>query len=112
MNRRTLRIVLYGIAGVLVAGASLAVRVSAERKLNAQVQEIAQQNAAAQFAWDNRDLPVEAMVRNGTTWTDLLQEMEFDSKTVFGVTQAARPVFNLRSLRPGNKLTAVRSRAG
>lgn len=112
MNRRTLRIVLYAIVGVLVAGASLAARVSAERKLTTEVREIAQHNAAAQYAWENRDLPVEAMVRTGTTWSDLLQDMEFDPKTVYSVTEAARPVFNLRSLRPGNKLTAVRSRAG
>jgi murein DD-endopeptidase MepM/ murein hydrolase activator NlpD len=52
------------------------------------------------------------MVRTGTTWSDLLQEMEFDSKTISSVTDAAHRVFNLRSLRPGNKLTAVRSRSG
>ena len=112
MNRRTLRISLYTVIGVLAVGASFAARVSSERKMNDEFHQIAQQNAAAQYAWENRDLPVEAMVRTGTTWSDLLQEMEFDPKTINSVTDAARRVFNLRSLRPGNKLTAVRSRAG
>ena len=112
MNRRTLRISLYALVGVLAVGASFAARVSSERKMNEEIHQIAQQNAIAQYAWDNRDLPVEAMVRTGTTWSDLLQEMEFDSKTISSVTDAAHRVFNLRSLRPGNKLTAVRSRSG
>ena len=112
MNRRTLRISLYAVIGVLAVGASFAARVSSERKMNDEFHQIAQQNAVAQYAWENRDLPVEAMVRTGTTWSDLLQEMEFDPKTINSVTDAARRVFNLRSLRPGNKLTAVRSRAG
>lgn len=112
MNFRVVRIVAYVFAGLAVAGASLAARVSAERKLDAETRSIRDANAAAQFAWDNRDLPVEAMVRSGTTWSDLLQDMEFDPQTVYKVTEAARGVFNLRGLRPGNKLTAVRSPAG
>ena len=112
MSSRTIRIVLYIVAGVVLAGASMAKRAAAERMLSNETRRVAQQNDALQLAWENRDQPVEAVVRNRTTWSELLQEMEFDPQTVYSVTEAARPVFNLRSLRPGNKLTAVRSRAG
>jgi murein DD-endopeptidase MepM/ murein hydrolase activator NlpD len=112
VSSRTIRIFLYVVAGIVVAGASIAKRASAERMLQSETRVVAEQNDALQLAWENRDLPVDAVVRNGTTWSELLQEMEFDPQTVYRVTEAARPVFNLRSLRPGNKLTAVRSSAG
>ena len=112
MSSRNTRILLYVLLGAGAAGAAFAKRTAAERQLAAETRVIAQQNDAAQLAWENRDQPVEALVRNGTTWSELLQEMEFDPQTVYSVTEAARPVFNLRALRPGNKLTAVRSRAG
>jgi murein DD-endopeptidase MepM/ murein hydrolase activator NlpD len=73
---------------------------------------VARQNEAARLAFENRDEQLESIVRNGATFSELLLDMDFDSQTVFDVTQAARSVFNLRSLRPGNKLTVVRSHAG
>ena len=112
MSSRATRIFLYALLGLGIAGVSFAARRSAERKLSSEMSSAAEQNATIQLAWENRDQPVEAIVRHGTTWSELLQEMEFDPATVFNVTEAARPVFNLRSLRAGNKLTAVRSRAG
>jgi murein DD-endopeptidase MepM/ murein hydrolase activator NlpD len=112
VSPRTIRIFVYALIGLAVAGASFAKRTDAERKLTSETRVVAEQNAAAQSAWENRDQPVEALVRHGTTWSELLQEMEFDPQTVYSVTEAARPVFNLKALRPGNKLTAVRSRTG
>jgi murein DD-endopeptidase MepM/ murein hydrolase activator NlpD len=112
VSPRAIRIFLYVVAGIVVAGASMAKRAAAERMLQSETRVVAEQNNALQLAWENRDQPVEAIVRNRTTWTELLQEMEFDPQTVYSVTEAARRAFDLRSLRPGNKLTAVRSRAG
>jgi murein DD-endopeptidase MepM/ murein hydrolase activator NlpD len=112
VSPRIIRVFVYALLGLVAVGMSFVRRTSAERQLASEARVVAEQNASAQFAWENRDQPLEALVRNGTTWSELLQEMEFDPQTVYSVTEAARPVFNLRGLRPGNKLSAVRSRAG
>ena len=112
MSPRAIRIFLYVVAGIVVAGASMAKRTAAERVLQSETLRGCRAEQCPTTRRENRDQPVEAIVRNRTTWTELLQEMEFDPQTVYSVTEAARRVFDLRSLRPGNKLTAVRSRAG
>jgi murein DD-endopeptidase MepM/ murein hydrolase activator NlpD len=103
---------LYVCLGLVLAGVSFAVRAAAERRLANETRIISEQNAAAQLAYENRDEQVESIVGNGATWSELLQDLDFDPQTVFNVTQAARRVFNLRSIRPGNKLTVLRSHAG
>jgi len=109
---RNARIGTYIFAGIILIGLSFSSRLTAERQL-AKINRIAaEENAAAQAAYDNRDQEVESVVTNGATWSDLLQDMDFDPKTVFNVTEAARKVLNLRSIRPGNKLIVMRSRAG
>jgi murein DD-endopeptidase MepM/ murein hydrolase activator NlpD len=110
MNRT--RLIVYIFVAILLTGSSYAWRVSAERQLARANQTAAADNAAALLAWENRDQQLESVVSNGATWSDLLQDMDFDSQTVFNVTEAARRVYNLRSIRPGNKLTVVRSHAG
>jgi murein DD-endopeptidase MepM/ murein hydrolase activator NlpD len=73
---------------------------------------VAEQNAEAQAAWDNRDKTVDSVVSNGATWSDLLQDMDIDQQTVYNVTEAVRRVYNLRSLHPGNKFSVTRSHDG
>jgi murein DD-endopeptidase MepM/ murein hydrolase activator NlpD len=109
---RATRISVYVFLGILSSAAFYAWGVAAERKSAAELRIIAQQNAAAQTAWDNRDQTVDSVVANGATWSDMLQDMDFDSQTVFNVTEAARKVYNLRSIRPGNKFTVTRSHDG
>src|SRR3954467_8338319 len=97
---------------MLLSGASFAWRSRVEQKSFDAIQTVAEQNAEAQAAYENRDKTVDSVVRNGTTWSDLLQEMELDQQTVFNVTEAVRRVYNLRSLRPGNKFSVTRSHDG
>jgi murein DD-endopeptidase MepM/ murein hydrolase activator NlpD len=111
VDRRT-RIITYVGLGIILAGVSFAWRTAKERESSAAIHIVAEQNATAQLAYENRDQQLESVVRNGATWSDLLQEMDFDSQTVFNVTEAARRVYNLRSIRPGNKFSVVRSHAG
>ncbi len=110
MNRT--RVIAYIVIGTFISTACFAWRAAAERKSASDFQLIAQQNAAAQTAWDNRDQTLDSVVTNGATWSDMLQDMDFDSQTVFNVTQAARQVYNLRSIRPGNKFSVTRSHEG
>ena len=109
---RVARISLYIILGIISSGALYVWRISAEHKSAAGLQVIAEQNVAAQTAWNNRDQTLDSVVSNGATWSDMLQDMDFDSQTVFNVTEAARKVYNLRSIRPGNKFAVTRSHDG
>jgi murein DD-endopeptidase MepM/ murein hydrolase activator NlpD len=106
------RIGLYLLLGVSLAAGSVGYRRAAERQFAAQAELAAQQAAATQQELAHRDRQVEAVVSNGATWSEILQDMDFEPATVYAVTEAARPVFNLRSLRPGNKLVATRSYSG
>ncbi len=100
------------VLGVLLTVASFAWRSRAEHKSSDSIQAIVRLNAEAQAAWQNRDQTVDSVVSNGTTWGDMLQEMDIDQQTVFNVTEAASRVYNLRSIRPGNKFTVTRSHEG
>ena len=111
MNWRVFRIASYVFIGTVVAAFFIAHRASCERQLANETDVIGKQNEAARRAYENRDQLVDTVVANGATWSELLQDMDFDPQTVSQVTEAARKVFNLRSLRPGNKLTVLRSHA-
>jgi len=97
---------------MLLSGLSFGWRSRIEQKSFNDLQTIAQQNAEAQQAYENRDKTVDSIVSNGATWSDLLQDMDIDQQTVFNVTEAVRRVYNLRSLRPGNKFSVTRSHDG
>lgn len=112
MNLRNLRLACYLSAGAILAGLPVAARLSSERKLENETSLVAQQNKAAALAYENRDRTLESVVQRGATWAEILQDMGFDSQTVYQVSDAARRVFNLRSIRPGNKLSVVRSHVG
>ena len=72
---RNARIGTYIFAGIILIGLSFSSRLTAERQL-AKINRIAaEENAAAQAAYDNRDQEVESVVTNGATWSDLLQDM-------------------------------------
>jgi murein DD-endopeptidase MepM/ murein hydrolase activator NlpD len=107
-----IRIIAYIVTGVLFCGGFYFWRSSAEQKSFDTLQTVAEQNAEAQAAWDNRDKTVDSVVSNGATWSDLLQDMDIDQQTVYNVTEAVRRVYNLRSLRPGNKFSVTRSHDG
>lgn len=109
---RFVRITSYLIAGAVLAALPVTFRISSERKAADVMRGLAEQNEAAQIAFENRDQQTETVVGTGATWSELLEDMDFDPQTIFQATEAARKVFNLRSLRPGNKVTVVRSHAG
>lgn len=114
MDRQIVRTALVsGLAGTILAGVCYGVRVSAERGWQRETQlAAADARAAAARAYADRDVPVETIVANGATWSEMLQDMDIDPQTVFNITQAARKVFNLRSIRPGNKVVVTRSATG
>jgi murein DD-endopeptidase MepM/ murein hydrolase activator NlpD len=106
------RIVIYIVLAIIGVGFSYAWRSRSEQKSFDSLQTVAEQNAEAQAAWDNRDQTVDSVVGNGATWSDMLQDMDFDQQTIFNATEAARRVYNLRSIRPGNKFSVTRSHKG
>lgn len=112
MNQRIIRIAVYTLLGVGLVGVSYAIRRAAEQRFVQESQAAVDNATATQVILANRDQQVEVIVSNGSTWSELLGDMDFDPQTVFNVTEAARKVFNLRSIRPGNKLTALKSSTG
>ncbi len=112
MSGRTIRIALYIFVGAALATASYYSRRSAESAWAERAHEFGVQNTAAKLAYDTHEIKTDAIVSNGSTWTDMLQEMEIDQPTINGVTLAAQKVFNLRRILRGNKLTVTRYRRG
>jgi hypothetical protein len=51
VSPRTIRIFLYIVAGIVVAGATMAKRAAAERMLQSETRVVAEQNNALQLAW-------------------------------------------------------------
>jgi murein DD-endopeptidase MepM/ murein hydrolase activator NlpD len=102
------------ILGVLVLGAggageSIRIRRSAERQLGEQAR--AAQADVAKIA-AQRILQQRTVVKSGATFSKMLSDLNFDSGTVYSMTEAARKVFNLRQIRPGRKLMVWRSAQG
>ncbi len=87
----------------------VAQRRAAEQAYAAQLQTA---KAAAQRAAENQDQQIQAEVKSGETFSEILSGMKFDAATVYDATQAARQVFNLRQIRPGARLLVLRSRQG
>jgi len=99
------------IAGAAVVGKSWQLRRSAQQSFVRQCQAARQD--ALQFAVERAEYePLQAVVKSGTTFSEMLAAMNFDSGTVYATTQAARKVFNLRQLRPGRKLLVTRTPQG
>lgn len=94
-----------------VVGDSWRIRHTADLALRHQIQ--AAHADALQIATENaQNKPLEATVKSGTTFSEMLAAMDFDPATVYATTEAARKVFNLRQLRPGRKLLVRRSPQG
>jgi murein DD-endopeptidase MepM/ murein hydrolase activator NlpD len=108
------RVSTWAIFGILILGAgvvgeSIHLRRSAERRF-AEVTRAAQADVAKLAA--ERIVQQRTEAKSGTTFSDMLSDLDFDSATAYRITEAARKVFNLRQIRPGRKLTVWRSAQG
>ncbi len=108
------RPLIWVIAGITLLGAAvaakcIAVRRAAESTLSEQIR---QAKADVPRLAAVRVQRLRADVKSGTTFSDMLSGMDFDPATVYGTTEAARKVFNLRRIRPGGKLLVWRSPQG
>ncbi len=95
------------LAGVGVLGWSIQTRRSADRQLaGAEHWSVAEgQRVAAAYAKTRSVFAVE----RGMIFESLLSAAGLDSATSRQMTDAARPLFNFRQLKPGNKLIVVRT---
>ncbi len=114
MNSRLIRILIYSAVGILLIALAIGRRLRAENNFNTEANAAVRQAAtlAAQRAEEMRDKESTTVVTDGSTWTDLFQDMQVDNQTTYDVAEAARKVFNLRRLRPGNKIVITRSAQG
>jgi murein DD-endopeptidase MepM/ murein hydrolase activator NlpD len=100
---------VLAIAGVgLVAGSVLLRRTAEARLVAAEKQAVIEPAAAARITDSFRDVISNVTVRPGANFTELLRSSQLDPATANAITEAVRPVFNLRHLRAGDKLTFVR----
>lgn len=114
MNPRHIRILIYSGVGILLIAMAIAHRLRAENTFNTEAVAAVRQAAeiAAKHAEETKDQEFTSVVTDGSTWTDLFQDMQIDNRTTYDVAEAARKVFNLRRLRPGNKIVITRSAQG
>ncbi len=109
MTRSAIRIVV-AVVGVAVLVGSLLMRRNAEARLvSAEKQAIAESAEAARILASHHDVVSNVAVPPGTNFTNLLQASALDRTTANEIAAAVQPVFNLRYLRAGDKLTLVRS---
>lgn len=113
MNRRVLWVcsAILVLAIAAVAG-SLYVRHEAQRRAAEKAAQLEAAKLAAQHAAENQDQQIQAEVKSGETFSEILAGMDFDPATVYDATQAAKQVFSLRKIMPGAKLLVVRSHQG
>jgi murein DD-endopeptidase MepM/ murein hydrolase activator NlpD len=100
----------YVVVGAGLAGASWGLRRTAEKDWVAQVR--ANDAVVAANAAIPPDTHLESIISSGANWSEVLQDMGFENQTVYQITQAAQKVFNLRRVRAGNKILAVRAPNG
>jgi murein DD-endopeptidase MepM/ murein hydrolase activator NlpD len=100
---------LVAIIGVVVLGAILFVRRQSQAQLlSSEKQAITESAAAARITASHHDIISSLKVPAGVNFTELLRRSELDSTTANAITQVVQPVFNLRRLRAGDKLTLIR----
>jgi murein DD-endopeptidase MepM/ murein hydrolase activator NlpD len=108
VNRLAIRIVV-AIAGVAVVAASVLIRRDADARLmRTEKQVILESAEAARISASHRDVISSVTVAPGANFTDLLRASGLDSATANEIAESVRPVFNLRHLRAGDKVTFVR----
>lgn len=100
--------ILVAVFGSLVLTGSFLFRRSLEQQLiSAEKQAIADSAAAARIAASHHDVITFVTVSPGQNFTELLRRSDLDGDTANAITLAIQPLFNLRRLRAGDKLTFV-----
>jgi murein DD-endopeptidase MepM/ murein hydrolase activator NlpD len=100
---------VVAVVGVAVLAGSWVVRRSAESHLaSSEKQAITESAAAAGITASHHDVVSTVTVHPGTNFTEVLRSSDVDADAAAAITEAVRPVFNLRRLRAGDKLTFVR----
>lgn len=107
LGRRSALVTLaVAVSAAALAGVSIRLRRSAERTLRREEQRASQ---AARWVAAHRVVFTKTIIRPGLNFSDSLQQMGVDAPTVFSLVQSARPVFDFRRLRAGNRVTVGRS---
>ena len=96
-------------AAFVALGASFFLLHSAERGYTEQVRLAKQVVPAAPVG---REATSDLVVTSGSSLDDLLRGLDVDPEVIATIVQAARPVFNFRRLRDGNRITLTRSPKG
>ena len=71
-------------------------------------QAVADSASAAKITASHHDVVSIIKIPSGQNFTELLRRSDLDNDTANAITQAVQPVFNLRHMRAGDKLTFVR----
>ncbi len=102
--------VIVVAAAFVGLGASFYVRRSAERRFADQA-SIAAHMPLSQAPVE-RETISDIIVTNGSSFDELLRGLDLTDDGVTTIIEAARPVFNFRRLREGNRITVTRSPSG
>ena len=100
---------LVAAIGLLVFAGSFWLRRSLEARLvAAERRAIVDSADAAKITASHHDVISIVKIPAGQNFTELLRRSDLDDETATAITQVVQPVFNLRRLRAGDKLTFVR----
>jgi murein DD-endopeptidase MepM/ murein hydrolase activator NlpD len=101
------------ILAVVVSGAALlTVSIRMRRKAEQSLREEEHRaSESARWVAAHRIVFTQTIVRPGLNFSEALQQMGLDASTVFSLVQSARPLFDFRRLRAGNRLKVGRSMA-
>jgi murein DD-endopeptidase MepM/ murein hydrolase activator NlpD len=109
LGRRSALVTLaVAVSGAALLGVSTRLRRAAERNLRREEQRA---NEVARWVAAHRVAFTRTIIRPGLNFSDSLQQMGLDAATVFSIVQAARPVFDFRRVRAGNRVTVGQSLA-
>jgi murein DD-endopeptidase MepM/ murein hydrolase activator NlpD len=101
-------ILLLGLCGAVAVAATVRMRASAEAQFASEVR--AAQEVAANMP--QPDVISEVTIQPGITFSEMLVRMGMDTAAAENLIAVARPVFNFRRLRQGNKLVLARTAEG
>ena len=96
-------------AAFLALGTSFYVRRVAERRLTDEIQVATQTLPPPPPA---REITSDVVVTRGTSFDELLRGLDISDDEVTAIIEAAKPFFNFRRLRDGNRITLTRSPKG
>ena len=109
MNRRTIGLfVILGLCATLAIAAARHVRATSEARFQAEVQA-AQQDLTER---PKPDVTTEVAVKSGSTFVEALELLGIDAVSANNLVAAARPIFDFRRVRRGNKIVLARSYDG